>query len=211
MKTYTVVANSVKHHNRCVMVMDEDYNIMRLVSDDQSTKNAIPSEWMWGIKRFTRIHLQDIPQLQPAVGPQTENYLITDKPIIERDSTQEEMYSIFSRLVDLSNPNAMVFGNEMDYLTTREASRLSHSYEFLCVDNLQVYLREYQDRKQSRASFDFNGYRYDFSMTDPAIHPPFELDKALILITIPGEAWQPSLHAEPRHYKFVSGILCQLA
>lgn len=234
---FLILACSAKNHKYCLagLKLDElgdgsKYSLVRLVTDDQQTDGAVPSELLSiedeQTQAVRRLNVLDIVEYYVKQYPslnQPENYLICSNLLsiksldsLKDSMSPEELGKLMSlinrkiREISDNDEDGFVFYNTDRAITSQLlqsiGSNKKHSLELRIIEKITIQ-KELTSRGfyKTRASFSYKGKEYSsISVTDPRffdINQPIIITNCLVLFSLANQSFLGE------HYKFVAGIL----
>ena len=210
---FVCLGNSFKEGGRCLAGILLDANNNPII------KNAKP-KWIRPICKSPHgevpnhiavpFHLLDIIEIN-NINPhpdlyQSENVLF-DETAIKKIGTFEK-----GRLNSICENRKYIFKTRYPSLSEEVIQELDYSLMLVKPESFEVVEKDYEDRTnpQQRMVFNYNGFTYDFSITDPVFlrnyqaNPEFiEGIQNVILSLSVGVKYLPT----NRYYKLVAGVI----
>lgn len=181
-KYFICLANSYKHGGRCLAGIELTTNAegkpvivynpdgrphwIRPISDEKD--GVIPNDIAQDIKLFSVIKLFDaVPCGQkPHVEDTKYSHL---KCYNGRFRNDEELLKL---CLDRKHQN--LFYSQGKAISVERAQQLDYSLMFIHPENAEAYIDEEREKSKYRMKFNYYGFNYDFSITDPVFLEEFQ-------------------------------------
>lgn len=166
-KNIVIMAKSKKYNNYCIAGFDTgNRQWVRLVSDDESIKRAVPVDFAKysdgtevEVLDVIRVHI--VENAEVATAFQSENVLYDSNFIWEKTGRMsvEEVIENFG-----TEASEYIFGNDGKTLTEEEVD--GHSLTFIKAVRPILYINKHEEKTKLRIYFIYNGIRYSLPVTD---------------------------------------------
>lgn len=203
-KQICILTKSIKDHDYCVAGIDiTTGKWIRLVTSKDG--GAFPKE-MLDDKNFKELNVLEVEVKEHVpYHVQIENWLIDANSEIKKIGNLSKL-QVFN-LHPIEKPK-MIFGTMRNELEKAEIKKLNHSLEIINVKELQLDTSLKGDGKHHyKVKFQYNGYTYNLSLTDPKYRnedfDQIRIPSATIIVSIPAVPYGEN----DLYYKFVAKIL----
>lgn len=201
-KEIVIMTKSSKNGHYCIAGIDvRTCEWIRLVSDNEESAGAIPSEILQYEDGSKCQPLDIVSVVVCAIdnkSVQSENYLLHSD--LKKVKTMD-----LEEVIRLKPPETQgkIFENYNYKLTAEEAQQISYSLVWAKVENLSLYTPK-SDRPRTKASFLFSDNTYsNMSVTDPEFYnKDTKYNIAYLVLSIP----QNGFGDYNEYFKFVSKI-----
>ncbi|TXT19367.1 MAG: Uncharacterized protein FD133_365 [Erysipelotrichaceae bacterium] len=211
-KNFIITAVSDKHNNYCVSGIDcSDYKHYRLVGRDQSIGRALKADYLMydnhsSVSPLDEVEVVVLGRLEDVYQP--ENLLVDEK--INPRFINKRTKSFLSKLQ--TNYDHVYFNTErkVNPSILPIHSKEMHSIELIEVQNMNIEVKTWTDRKKVTGTFTykFKTYKY-IAVTDPIVKRKYLLEddgiyyigRSLLLITLGEEYLQ-----DGNRYKIIAAL-----
>lgn len=204
-----ILTKSAKHHNYCVAGINcNTGELVRLVTDNEETKGAIPKNQMWYADGTPCMPLDLVEVSCIGLYPsahQPENILVTGDRF--RKIKSIDIDDLMDRYYTRSNLNNIenLFLNSKNYLFENQMDRVTTSLILAEVADLKLFTVENNDKKKTKARLIYRGKTYDkLSVTDQEyfdIDGEKKIERALVVMSLPAEPYE-----EIFYFKYIAKI-----
>ena len=190
--------NDDEYSGKCITGIDLDNKrIVRFVSN----KDGAPIENPF-CDKFHTLDVFDVPEIEKCPKTcQTENVLGDYKKAIRCGKYENEVAILYNEIREIHRTEPSFMHNRSYKLD--DVTPFAHSIELVKVEDLHVFIQEYNGEKRTKCSFQYNGRPCKFfSVTDPeyALKESF-VEDAYLAISIPADKYK-----DKGYYKFVAAI-----
>lgn len=215
-KYFICLANSYKHGGRCIAGIEITKNAegnlvivnnpdgrprwIRPISNEKD--GVIPNEIAQDINLFSIIKLSDA--IPCARNPHVEDTKYTQLKCYKgRFSRNKDFINL---CLDKKHQN--LFYSQGKAISVDRAGQLDYSLMLIHLENAEAYIDEKREKSKYRMKFNYYGYNYDFSITDPIFleklrkAPSRSLQLKDVYLTL-----SLGLEFDGFHFKLVAGVI----